>query len=391
MYNIDTIIDETLIKSLMEVGEKQTNQVQYTLAQKAYSEAYTCIVKLANRNPSKYRTKLIELFNLRAKLYERQERYDLAIGEYREIISLGRILLRETSLLSYVTLLAHTSKKVAHLHHKYHNKQLAQYFFNEALEYYKILEVQSPYSYQEVDIFLIHLSLIEFYEEEQLFEHAKTHYKEALLFADKLVNRGVVEYNHELGKLHCDLASLYFFEADFEEATRHYHTSLKLLKEFVQTDSEAYTESLAIVQNNLASIYASEKKYDKALFFYKQALPYLSSLAEENPAKYGHNVAVLFKNLASIYFYEGNTQKAEFFHFKSIELFEEFTQYNEQKYQLELASCIIDGVEYYDQHSLTLYNAEHILKSYQFNQEAEKLLSRISKLRTYKKYNEINY
>ena len=391
MYNIDTIIDETLIKSLIKVGEEQTNQRQYTLAQKAYGEAYARIVRLANRNPSKYRTKLIELFNLRAKLYEREEHYDLAIGEYREIISLGRILLRETSLLSYVTLLAHTSKKVAHLHQKYHNKQLAQYFFNEALEYYKILEEQSPYSYQEIDILRIHLSLIKFYEYENLFEHAKIHYKEALLLAQKLVNRGIVEYNHELGKLHCDLASLYFFETNFEEATEHYHTSLKLLKAFVQIGSEAYTESLAIVQNNLASIYASQKKYDKALFYYKETLPYLSSLAENNPAKYGHNMAVLFKNLASIYFYEGNTQKAEFFHFKSIELFEEFIQYNEQKYQLELASCIIDGVEYYDQHSLTLYNAEHILKSYHFNQEAEKLLSRISKLRTYKKFNKINF
>lgn len=386
MYNIDTIIDETLIKSLMDVGEKQTKQAQYNLAQNAYSKAYALIGRVAHRNPSKYRTKLIKLFHLRAKLYEKQERYDLAIGEYREIISLGQILLRETTLLSYVTLLAHTSKKIAHLHQKYHNRQLAQYFFNEALEYYKILEEENPYSYQEVDRLFIHLSLIEFYEYENLFEHAKTHYKEALLLTEKLINRGIVEYNHQLGKLHCDLASLYFLEINFKEATKHYHRSLKLLEEFVQIGSESYTESLAIVHNNLGSIYASQKKYDKALFFYKQALPYLSALAEESPTKYGHNVALLFQNLTSIYFYEGNTQKAEFFHFKSIELFEEFIDYNEEKYQLELAACIIDGVEYYDQHSLSLYNAEHILKSYPFNQEAEKLLSRISKLRIYKKF-----
>jgi hypothetical protein len=104
-------------------------------------------------------------------------------------------------------------------------------------------------------------------------------------------------------------------------------------------------------------------------------------LAEKNPAKYGHNVAVLFKNLASIYFHEGNTKKAEFFHFKSIEIFEEFSDYNAQKYNLELASCIIDGVEYYEQHTLTLYNAENILKEYKWDEEAEILLGRISKLR----------
>ncbi len=384
MYHIDTIIDEILISTLMSLGEKYTKQQQYELSEKVYKEAYARIVKLANDNPSKYRTQLINIFTLQAKLHEKQKRYDLAIGKYREIISLARILLRETSLLSYATLLAHTSTKIAHLHQAYHNKQLAQYFYNEALEYYKILQVESIYSYQKISILNIHLSLIAFYENESLFSHAQSHYKEALALCQELVSHGLIDYNYELGKLHCDLASLYFFEANFDKAKTHYHESLEILHEFVQIDSESYTESLAIVQNNLASIYAAQKKYDKSLTYYQAALPHLSLLAEDNPSKYGHNVAVLFKNLASIYFYEGNTQKAEFFHFKSIELFEEFSQYNEEKYHLELASCIIDGVEYYDQHTLTLYNAEHILQGYEWNQKAEVLLSRINKVRKLK-------
>jgi tetratricopeptide (TPR) repeat protein len=201
------------------------------------------------------------------------------------------------------------------------------------------------------------------------------------VICQNLVERGVEEYNYELGKLHCDLASIYFFEANFENAKKHYHVSLEILLEFIDFNSEMYIESLAIVQNNLASIYAAQNKYEKALIFFKRALPHLSSLAEANPAKYGHNVAILFKNLASIYYANGQADKAEFFHFQSIKIFKEFSEYNAYKYNLELASCIIDGVEYYQQHSLTLYNAEDILREYQCNSEAEMLLGKISKLR----------
>ena len=381
MYNIDTVVDEIMVNTLMNLGSKYKEESKHALSEKSYNEAYERMVKLANINPRKHKPLLIDALNALAELHEKQGTYDLAIAKYREIVSLARILLRETASLKYVTLLAHTATKVANLHREHHNRQLAQYFYTEALEHYKILEKEENYTYIQVAILNINFSLIGLYEEENLFANAKIYYKKSLLMCQNLIDRGLEEYNHELGKLHCDLASLYFFEADFENAKKHYHISLDLLLEFVEIDSEMYIESLAIVQNNLASIYAAQKKYDKALSFYKNALPHLSSLAETNPAKYGHNVAVLFKNLASIYFYDGKTEKAEFFHFKSIEIFEEFSQYNEEKYNLELASCIIDGVEYYDQHTLTLYNAENILHQYKWDQEAEILLGRISKLR----------
>lgn len=381
MYNIDTIVDEIMINTLMNLGNKYKKEHKYALCEKSYNEAYKSMVKLANVNPRKYKPLLIDALNALAKLYEKQGTYDLAIAKHREVVSLARILLRETASIEYVTLLAHTATKVAHLHRKHHNRQLAQYFYTEALEHYKVLKKEENYTHTQVAILNINLLLIGLYEEENLFANAKIYYRKSLDICQNLIDRGLSEYNHELGKLHCDLASVYFFEADFEEAKKHYHTSLETLLEFVQVDSETYIESLAIVQNNLASIYAAQKKYDKALRFYKQALPHLSSLADTNPAKYGHNVAVLFKNLASIYFYDGKVEKAEFFHFRSIEIFEEFSQYNSQKYNLELASCIIDGVEYYEQHTLTLYNAEHILREYKWDNEAQMLLGRISKLR----------
>jgi tetratricopeptide (TPR) repeat protein len=381
MYNIDTVVDEIMVTTLMNLGSKYKDENKHTLSEKSYNEAYERMVKLANVNPRKHKPLLIDALTALAELHEAEGTYDLAIAKYREIVSLSRILLRETASLKYVTLLAHTATKVANLHREHHNRQLAQYFYTEALEHYSVLEKEEDYTLTQVAILNISFSLIGLYEEDNLFANAKIYYRKSLDICQNLIERGVNEYNYELGKLHCDLASVYFFEADFEKAKKHYHASLELLLEFEEENSEMYIESLAIVQNNLASIYAAQKKYDKALSFYKSALPHLSSLAETNPTKYGHNVAVLFKNLASIYFYDGKIEKAEFFHFKSIKIFEEFSEYNAQKYNLELASCIIDGVEYYEQHTLTLYNAENILHQYEWDSEAEMLLGRISKLR----------
>jgi len=381
MYTIDTVIDEMMLKTLMNLGTKYKKEHNHALSKKSYTEAYDCMVKLANVNPKKYKPLMIESLNALAELYQEQGTYNLAIEKYREIISLARILLRETDSLSYVALLAHTTTKVANLHRGNHNRELSKYFYTEALEHYKVLQKNENHTFNQVIFFKIHLALIGLYEEEGLFTNAKIYYEKSLIICQNLIERGVEEYNHELGKLHCDLASIYFFEADFENAKKHYHISLEILLEFIDFDSEMYIESLAIIQNNLASIYAAQNKYDKALIFFKRALPHLSSLAEANPAKYGHNVAILFKNLASIYYSNGQADKAEFFHFQSIKIFKEFSLYNAYKYNLELASCVIDGVEYYEQHSLTLYNAEDILREYQWNTEAEMLLSRISKLR----------
>ncbi|CAA6812947.1 MAG: Unknown protein [uncultured Sulfurovum sp.] len=381
MHKIETVVDEIMVNTFMNMGNKYNEKNEYVLSERSYQKALTLRTKLANIHPAKHKPLLIETFTALAQLYEKQKRYDLAIDKYREVITLTRILLRETQLASYATRLAHTAIKVGNLHQEHHNRQLAQYFYIEALEAYKLLSENEIYTYYQIELLNIYLLLITLYEEESLFSHAEKYYKLALATCNFLIERGLSQYNDELGKLHCDLASLYFFQANFKKAKKHYHASIDILLKFVQKNSENYTESLAIVQNNLASIYATEKKYDKALIFYKRALPHLSMLAEKNPAKYGYNVAVLFKNLASIYFHQNNVKKTEFFHFKSIEIFKEFTEYNAKKYNIELASCLIDGVEYYKQHSLTLYNAEKILQQYKSQEKAKKLLSRLYKLR----------
>ncbi|CAA6814345.1 MAG: Unknown protein [uncultured Sulfurovum sp.] len=381
MYPTETTVDEIMLNTFMRIGHQYNENKEYVFAEKSYQKALALRVKLANINPRKHKPLLVESYMTLAEFYEAQGMYALAIDKYREIITFARIFVRETRLVSYVMILAQTSVKVAQLHEKHQNRQLAQYFYAEALESYALLGEEEAYTYHQVSLFKIYLSLIVLYEEERLLTHAEKYYKLAIATCDFLIDHGLTQYNNELGKLHCDLASLYFFQANFRKAKKHYHASLDLLFDFVQEDSESYTESLAIVQNNLASIYATEKKYDKALIFYKRALPQLSLLAQNNPAKYGYNVAVLFKNLASIYYHQKNVKKTEFFHFKSIEIFKEFTEYNEKKYNIELASCIIDGVEYYNQHTLGLYNAENILRKYKLHEEAVMLLGRISKLR----------
>ncbi|CAA6806905.1 MAG: Unknown protein [uncultured Sulfurovum sp.] len=381
MDNTETAVDEIMVKTFMNMGSKYNQEKEYVLSEKSYQQALELRTKLANINPGKHKPLLIETFTALAKLYEGQGIYDSAIEKYREVVTLSRILLRETRLSSYALLLAQTATKVAQIHQEHQNRPLAQYFYTEALENYNLLEQEKDYTYHQIALLKIYMQLITLYEDESLFTHAEQYYKLALSSCDLLIERGLTEYSNQLGQLNCDLASLYFFQADFEKAKVHYHLSIDILFDFIQEDSESYTESLAIVQNNLASIYATEKNYDEALTYYKRALPHLSTLAEKNPSKYGYNVAVLFKNLASIYFHKKNVEKTEFFHFKSIEVFEEFTEYNEEKYNIELASCIVDGVEYYKQHSLTLYNAENILRQYRFHQEAEKLLGRIYNLR----------
>lgn len=381
MYKAEIVVDEIMVNTFMKMGQRYNEQKEYVFSERSYQKALALRTKLANINPSKHKPLLIETHKALAELYEQQGMYEIAINKYREIITLARILLRESRLVSHAILLAQTATKIANLHQEHHNRPLAQYFYIEALENYALMGDEEGYTFHQVELLNIYLSLNTLYEEEKLFNHAEKYYKLALATSQFLIERGLNQYNDELGRLHCDLASLYFFQANFRKAKKHYHASLDILFEFIQKDSESYTESLAIVQNNLASIYATEKKYDKALIFYKRALPHLSALAETNPAKYGYNVAVLFKNLASIYFHQKNVEKTEFFHFKSIEIFKEFTEYNEKKYNIELASCIIDGAEYYNQHSLTLYTAEDILRKYKNNQDAEQLLGRISKIR----------
>jgi hypothetical protein len=149
---MDTIIDEIMIKTLMTLGSKYNEENKYSLSEKSYNEAYEHIVKLANVNPRKYKPLLIDSLNALAKLYVKKGSHDLGIAKYREIISLARILLRETASLNYVTLLAHTATKVANLHREHHSRQLSQYFYTDALEHYNILEKEENYTYNQVAI-----------------------------------------------------------------------------------------------------------------------------------------------------------------------------------------------------------------------------------------------
>lgn len=381
MYNIDTVIDETIINTLIKLGHEYKEKKNYDLSEKSYRQALELRATLSNSDPLKHKPLLIEILDALALLYKKQNTYNIAIQYYREITTLARVLYEETKSKAYISLLATTHSKIATLHKKHDNRILAKHFFTEALENYTLLLEEENYTYNHIAIFEIYQELTFLFEEEGMFKHAQEHYKKALVLGEQLIERGLEQYHHELGKLHCDLASLYFFQAMFEEAEEHYNKSLDIIFNHIQEDSETYTESIAIAQNNLASIYATQKKYDKALIFYKKALPHLSSLAEANPAKYGHNIAVLFRNLASIHFHQNKMEKAEFFHLKSIEIFKEFSEYNAEKYNLELATSLIDGVEYYGQHSLSLYKAESILRKYSLNRDTAMLLGRISTLR----------
>jgi len=384
MYNINTIIDEILIDSLMNLGKKHQEEKAYALSEQSYQKALELSVKISNLNPNKHRGLLLNALKAIAQLHTQQKSYEIAVEYYREVITIGDILFNETQSVEYALLLAHTYTIIGDLNRDYHTRKMAKHFYAEALKNYNFLEKKGAYAYYEIPILHLYLNMVKLYEEESMFGHTEKYYKKAISRCERLIERGLNSYKKELAKLHCDLGSTYFFQANFEKAKAHYVHSLEISTQLTKKISESYIETIAIAQNNLASIYSTEKNFDKALDYYKQALPHLSSLADSNPAKYGHNVAILFRNLASIYFQKGNNKKAEFFHLKSLGIFKEFSEYNSEKYNMELAASIIDGVEFYNQHSLSLYKAENILKKYQLKTEATMLLSRITALRKQK-------
>jgi len=114
---------------------------------------------------------------------------------------------------------------------------------------------------------------------------------------------------------------------------------------------------------------------------YRTALKYYVAMAEDEPLKYGSYVATVFKSLASLHKKQDNMEAAQYFHLKAVDIYWSLTHYNEFEYALVLASTIIDGVNYYEQHSLSLYEAELLLEEYYEEKKGDELLDKIHHIR----------
>ena len=141
------------------------------------------------------------------------------------------------------------------------------------------------------------------------------------------------------------------------------------------------THDKAIIINDLANTYAIDMRYTKAIVRYKEALALYLSLAKTQPLDYSIHIAHVFSNLAIIHHNLSKPKEASEFHHNSLKMHRVLVKQNFEKFGVGLASCIMEGVHYFKEHTLMLYEAEDILKKFEDNSRANKLLKALYVLR----------
>ncbi|CAA6802333.1 MAG: Unknown protein [uncultured Sulfurovum sp.] len=142
------------------------------------------------------------------------------------------------------------------------------------------------------------------------------------------------------------------------------------------------THQKAFTLNQQANDHATQMRYSKAIVQYKQALSLYVSLAKAEPLDYCLPIAHVFSNLAIIYLNLERPKRADEFHQNALRMHRVLCKTNPKKYALELANCLIDGVRYLKEHSLTLYEAEMALHKISNTKRTIELVRVIRKLHT---------
>jgi len=127
----------------------------------------------------------------------------------------------------------------------------------------------------------------------------------------------------------------------------------------------------ALHLNEQANDYALEMRYSKAIIYYREALVLYLSLAKSNPNDYC---------LSIVYFSLEQAKKSDDLYQNSLRMHRALAKMNPDKYAVELVRCLIDGVRYLGQHSVTLYEAEIVLNQISHAKGADKLVRVIRKL-----------
>jgi len=136
----------------------------------------------------------------------------------------------------------------------------------------------------------------------------------------------------------------------------------------------------ALKLNKQANDYALEMRYSQAIIYYKEALMLYLSLAKTNPSDYCLPIAHVFSNLSIVYFSLEQPEKSDELHQNSLRMHRALAKADPNKYAVELVRCLIDGVRYLGQHSLTLYEAEIVLNQIRHAKGTESLVRIIRKL-----------
>ena len=381
MYNLETIIEENIAKALINSADSYREKGKFKMSKRLYLKALKLREGLSLTNQIYYQPLIAETLNSLAVVSQEENRYDLAIEYHLGAIFMIEELFSITPLESYVYLLAKSYTDIANLYRREHKYSKSEFFYNEALTFYKKLpeEAFSQSKIQRLNIYH-HLSVI--CNEENRFQETKDAYIGALDIYTHLVNDESDDYRDELATLLFDLAQLYFNHEQKNRAGEVYLKTVEILLYLSQKDSNRYREMLAITFHHLAQIYTSQLEYSNALSAYRESLRYYIGLAEDNPTKYSPYIATVFQNLALFYKRQNKIDLAQYFHLKVIESYTDLAHYNESIYSLKLVSSIIDGVIYYQQHTVFLYQAEVILKNHRDEEDQKiELSKRIESLR----------
>ena len=140
------------------------------------------------------------------------------------------------------------------------------------------------------------------------------------------------------------------------------------------------TQKEALALNHQANQYALELRYSQAIIYYRQALTIYLQLAKREPEEYSLAIAHIFSNLAIVYLNLEQPKKSNELHQNALRMHRVLAKTDPQRYAIDFVRCLIDGVRYLNQHSLSLYEAEIVLNQIIHAKGAEKLVRVIRKL-----------
>ena len=381
MYNLETIMEELIEKSLSNSADSYREKSQFEISKRLYFKALKLQKKLLIVDKDHYGSLILTTLNSLATIYKEENNYTLAIQHYKQsIFMIEEVLNSSFRRYRYVYVLAKNYTDVANLYRREYRYEEAEFFYNEALKTYRSLS-QEDFDASKIKVLTIYNYLSIICNEQNKLEETKNAYMGALAIYQYLVKSESDRYRPELARTLSDLASLYFKHNRQNKAGEVYLLALEILLYLYQKEPREYKEMLALTLHRLAQIYTAQHEHTNALSAYRESLNHYITLAEEEPSQYASYVALIFEDLASFYRSQKKMKMAKYFHIKLIDLYTELNHYNEYKYSLKLASSIIDGVAYYQQHTLSLYQAEAIIKIHNENRKGNELLEQIYSLR----------
>ncbi len=375
MYNLETIIEELMEKSLRNDAKKYLDEEEFHVAKKLYLKLLKVQKRLLILDKNYYGNLIVITLNTLASIHKEENSYISAIRYYKYSTFIIEKLL-DIDSIEKSSMLAQNYRYMADLYRIEYQYEESIYFYGKARDIYLNISIND----YKRELLSIYNSLSIVANEENRFKDTEDAYLSALSIYKELVEEEPDRYNSELALTLYNLASLYFKNNRVNKAGEVYLLALELLLYLHQKEPFLYKDTVASTLYYLGKVYTTQHEYVDALSAYRASLNHYIELSEDTPSKYAPYIAMIFKDLSSYYLTQNKMDMAQYFHLKLVNIYKELIYYDEDRYTLELASSIIDGVRYYQQHTISLYEAEAIIfhKDYL---EVDDLLEEIECLR----------